>query len=76
MTRPPEYLDIGRRVGANVRAELARFDKTPADLATHLGITGQTARRRLSGEVPFDVVELALIAGWLGLDISALQVAA
>lgn len=72
MPTPPEYADIARQVGANVRAELARHQKTQADLAQRLGISAQTAGWRVSGDKPFTAVEVAIVARWLNVDISAL----
>lgn len=57
-------------VAANVRAELGRHRKTYTDLAAHLGIGKQTVSARMSGSVPFDVVELASIAKWLQVDVT------
>lgn len=53
------------RIAAEVRAELARQRKTAGDLAAALGITPHTAGRRLTGEVPFNVLEIEQIAAWL-----------
>jgi len=55
-------------VASEVRAELARQQKTAGDLAAALNMTAHTAGRRLRGEVPFDVIELAQIGLWLGID--------
>lgn len=55
-----------------IRAELARQRRTGQELAETLEITAHTAGRRLSGAVPFDVVELAHIGQWLGVDPSTL----
>lgn len=68
MPTPPEYRAITQTVGSTVRAELARYGKTQDDLATCLGLTRQTVAKRLSGESAFDVVELAMVAKWLGID--------
>lgn len=54
-------------VAAEVRAEMGRQNKSRADLAQVLGITSQTAATRLSGAQPFDMVELAQVAEWLGV---------
>lgn len=59
-------------VASEVRAEMGRQRKTQADLAGVLGIYPQTAARRLDGSVPFDVIELATVARWLGLKTSEL----
>lgn len=55
------------QIADEVRAEMARQRKTAADLAGVIGVTQHTAGRRLSGAIPFDVVELARVAAWLGV---------
>lgn len=55
-------------VASEVRAELARQKKTAGNLAAVLSMTPHTAGRRLRGDVPFDVIELAQIGLWLGVD--------
>jgi transcriptional regulator with XRE-family HTH domain len=64
--------DYCAAVAAEVRAEMARQGRSRADLAGALGVTPATAARRFSGETPFDVYELALVADWLGVDPAAL----
>lgn len=59
-----------------IRAEMARQRYTGHQLADALGITAHTAGRRLSGAVPFDVVELAHIGQWLDVDPATLLVRA
>lgn len=59
-------------LAAEVRAEMAAQNRTAAGLAEALGVTAHTAGRRLSGATPFDVVELALVAMWLGTEPEAL----
>lgn len=59
-------------VAAEVRAEMARQSKSQSDLAQALGVTGQTAGRRLSGDVPFDIAEIALVADWLDRPVTSL----
>ncbi|WP_168443122.1 helix-turn-helix domain-containing protein [Microbacterium sp. K35] len=56
-------------VADEVRAELARQRKTAAELASVLGITQHTAGRRLNGGTHFNVLELFLVASWLGLTV-------
>ena len=41
-------------------------------LARELGVTGPTVAARLDGQIPFDLVELERVAGWLGLAPSEL----
>lgn len=55
-------------VASEVRAEMGRQRKTQAELADALGVTPHTVGRRLSGEVPFDVIEVVQIGLWLGVD--------
>lgn len=59
---------VAEAVGMEVRAGLARRRRTQNELAEVLGITPGTASRRLSGESPFDVVELIAIGAWLDVD--------
>ena len=64
--------DYGEAVAAEVRAEMARQQKTPTDLASALQVTPATARSRLAGKTFFNVVELVVIASWLGIDVEQL----
>ena len=57
-------------VAAEVRAEMARQQMPQAKLAALLGVAQQTVSRRLVGEVPFDVSELARIAEVLGVPMT------
>lgn len=52
---------------SKVRAELARRRKSGRDLSKALDWSERTARRRLSGELPFTVDELAAVARYLEL---------
>ena len=60
------------RVVAAIRAEMASQQRTGAALAHVLGVTEPTVATRLDGEIPFDLVELERVAGWLGLTPSEL----
>ena len=64
--------NIADSVAAIVRAEMARRRRSSADLARELGISPVSVSRRLTGEVPIDVNELAQIAAFLGLPMSSL----
>lgn len=57
---------------ANVRAELARAGKSARTMARDLGWSGSRTSRRMSGEIPFDVAELAAIAQYLDISITVL----
>lgn len=52
-----------------VRAELARRKISGRDLATALGWSLSTTARRLNGQYPFDVEELAAVAAHLGVPV-------
>ncbi|WP_336791812.1 helix-turn-helix transcriptional regulator [Gordonia malaquae] len=61
-----------RAVCSAVRAEMARRRKTQADLAPVLGVTRQAVSRRLTGDVPLTVDELAAIADFLDVPVTQL----
>lgn len=60
---------ITASVAAEVRAELARQRRPQRDLAEAIGLSQQAASRRLCGEVPFDIAELAKVAELLRVPI-------
>lgn len=53
-------------VTAELRAEMARQRKNKTNLSRKTGIPARSLARRLSGDGPLDVEDLALIAGALG----------
>lgn len=55
-----------------VRAELARRRISGREMARTLGWSAATTSRRLSGSSPFDIDELAAVAGFLGLAVGDL----
>lgn len=57
---------------AEVRAELARQNRTALWLAETVGIANSTMARRLSGSSPFDMAESFAVAGALGVSLSDL----
>lgn len=61
-----------QRVAAEIRAELARQKRTAREMAVVLGISEHTAGRRLSGDAPFNMIELAAACRWLGISLSDL----
>lgn len=65
MTNTPHPLRA--RVAAEVRAELARQGKVPADVGEVLGLSRPTVTNRLRGDSPFDLDELETLAAWLGV---------
>lgn len=60
------------RVGRNVRAEMARNGLTQGDLATRLNLTQPAVSRRLTGEIPLNVNELATISRVVGVPLGRL----
>ncbi|WP_425837053.1 hypothetical protein [Microbacterium sp. PA5] len=58
------------RIAGEIRAELARQKRTASDMAAVIGIAPHTAGRRLNGERPFNIVELAAVCRWLGVDMA------
>lgn len=63
---------ISVEVGMNVRAELARSGQTIAAAATALNMSAPAFRRRLKGQVPFNVAELKEIQRITGTPFSEL----
>lgn len=63
--------NTGRRakIAAEVRAELARQNKTKASLSRATGIGIDTLRRRLDGVKPFYMEELDAITFFLGVPL-------
>lgn len=55
-------------VAGEVRAEMARQWKTVVDLAAALNVSRETARLRYDGSTSYDLIELAQVAAWLGVD--------
>jgi len=60
-------------VGANVRAEMARRLVSQSDLARELGLSQMAVSRRLRGDIPFDVDEIARAAVYLEVPLSVLM---
>lgn len=59
-------------VAAEVRAQCARQRVSQRDLAKVLGVSHATLFRRFSGEVAFDVEELAAVANYLDIPMASL----
>ncbi|MBN9177658.1 MAG: hypothetical protein J0I43_09865 [Microbacterium sp.] len=59
---------VSAALADEIRAEMARQRCTRRDVAAALEATPHTTERRLSGDVPFDVVQLARIGQLLGVD--------
>lgn len=71
MTSTPA--DLAAHVAAEIRAEMARQRRTGVDLGKHLKMSQPTISKRLTGEVPFDLKELASVADYLGVTVSSLM---
>lgn len=59
-------------VAAEIRAELARQNKSKAALAAQLNISTDTLRRRLEGVRPFYFHEAEIISGFLDIPLSVI----
>ena len=57
------------RVAAEVRAEIARQQKSKASVAQAAGISPDSLRRRLDGVYPFYVEEIDAICFFLGIPL-------
>ncbi|WP_158613322.1 helix-turn-helix transcriptional regulator [Frigoribacterium sp. PhB160] len=55
-----------------MKAELARNGLTQGELADRLRLTQPAVSRRLSGDVPFNVNELAVVSRVVGVPLSRL----
>ena len=62
----------GERTAATVRAELARQRITGRELSRELKWSATSTWRRLSGDVPFDIDELAAIGRVLNVPLCQL----
>jgi hypothetical protein len=57
-------------VAGEVRAEMARQGRTIDELAEVLEFkTRATARSRYDGDTAYDLIEIARVAMWLGVDV-------
>jgi transcriptional regulator with XRE-family HTH domain len=59
--------EVRNRIAGEVRAAMARSQKTQRDLAEVLGIDQPSVSLRLRGERSFRAEELAVVAEWLGV---------
>ena len=60
---------IDRKVGANVRAEMARAGKTQEQVAAALRVGQASVSDRLRGVVPFHIPELVVLSRELGVPL-------
>lgn len=64
--------NYAQQVAGEVRAEMARQDRSVASLADTLGLSRTTARSRYNGHTPFNLLEVAVVANWLGVSVDRL----
>jgi len=68
MTQPNPKRDAAvAKIAANVRSALAWRNISGAAAGPAIGIKQQAMSRRMTGEVPFDVGDLVLIADLVGI---------
>ena len=65
-------IPLRERIAAELRAEMARQQRTGVQLAQVLKCSQQTASRRMIDGRGLDLDELPLIAEWLGVDVMQL----
>ena len=56
-------------VADEIRVEMARQRRSNHDLAVKLGVTDHTAGRRINGDIPFNTIDLAIVAEWLEVEL-------
>lgn len=66
---PGDRNGLRRTVASRVRGLLAERDLRQADLAVALNMSQQSVSKRMRGKVPFDVDELEVVAGFLGVSV-------
>ncbi len=71
-TSAPRLATANETVASNIRAELARIDSRPADLARTLGENEMWLSRRLSNKVMFSTNDVQEIAEILGVSVGTL----
>jgi predicted transcriptional regulator len=59
-------------VGANIRAEMARRKVPQREIADLLDLPQASVSKRLAGEVPWRITELAKIAAFLDVPLAVL----
>ena len=62
--------DVRQHIAAEVRAELARQNKTQREIAEVLGLPQPSVQLRLAGKRSFRAEELAKLAESLGVPVS------
>lgn len=65
-------VSFAERINRNIKAELARADKSKRQVAYFLDLSPDSVQRRFSGKLPWSVQEIELIATLLHVDPSDL----
>lgn len=68
---PTLQTKVALAVAARIRGLLAEKGITQAQVATHLRLSQTAVSRRLRGETPFDINELASMADLIGVQPSS-----
>ncbi len=66
------HISPAQRVASLVRAEMARQQINQTRIGAVLGLSQTAVSRRLTGEVAFDITELATVAAHLNVSLTAL----
>lgn len=72
MSETPPEVEADALVAAEIRAELARQRMTHGRLAEELGVSRAYLSRRLNGDTPLSITDVAAIAGILGVPVAQL----
>ncbi|QIK62313.1 hypothetical protein G7068_03160 [Leucobacter viscericola] len=62
-----------QRIAGGVRAEMARQRKDANQLMEVLHLSRNSVYRRMNGDVPFNLNEIATVSEWLNVPISAFE---
>lgn len=72
-TAPSPFQSVGERTAANIRAELARRKLSGRDLARACGWPTTTTWRRINGDIPLNVDEVAAAAEFFRIPVAELM---
>lgn len=64
--------NVAVRVAENVRVELGRRNLAKTTLVPVLGVSYTAVQRRLTGELPMDIVELDALAAFFSVPLTTL----
>lgn len=69
---PLSQRPLRERVAANVRAEMARYGVSQADVAAALGVSQQAVSMKIHGRRPLSLDDLEVVAPLFGLEAADL----